>query len=298
MDWLSIIKVRVDTKLLVGAGLVSLFIYVFYWFYVGYENFFGFLFATNPTAVNYVTYLGIVFWAGHVGLNARIIGVFLGLLSLVLLSLRITRPSKIRVLVSTALFLESIYFLLYIPYLPYLWGPGTSFLASAYFVQFLLVTPFLMILALKTFRLSRSLADKSFWKWAGMAFVAYISAFWVNVMFRWFDMASSEGLSLLLGGVVVVSFLNSVVFMSLAVAFSVLAARSLTKGDSKAPRWIGLALIMLGLRYTVYLIYSYFTGMLNFVLLDDIWTIPLIVLGLSLLIGKSVHFSNGEEHSL
>lgn len=278
------IKIRFDTKILILVCLITLFIYVAYWTSASYNNFFGFITGSDPDAVEYVSFLGIVFWVGHIGLTARIIGVFLGMLSMILLASKSQSFSRIKILVFLALILESIYFVSYIPNTPYLWREeftGTFYLGLGYFLQFLLVTPFLAMLAYKTIKYKQTLADQSFWKWAGISFVTYTSALWVNAMFRWFDM-----------GNISIDFLNSAVFMTLAIVFSILAARSLSKVESKAAKWIGIALMMIGLHYSVYLVSSYFIGMLNFVLLADIWTIPLLILGISLFFGKSAYFKD------
>jgi hypothetical protein len=71
--------------------------------------------------------------------------------------------------------------------------------------------------------------------------------------------------------------------MSLALVFSIVAARSMVKldqGSSKSREF--------GVNYawiTLYHLPSLFTnaGIMNFILLVDVWTIPLLVLGIALL---------------
>lgn len=262
--------------------MISLFLFVAYWTSASYNHFFGFITGSDPESVAYVNYLGIVFWVGHIGLTARIIGVALGILSLMLFIFRIIPSARIRKFVSLALILESVYFISYIPNTPYLWRSGFSgafYLGLGYFIQFLLVSPVLAVLAYKTIKYEQSLKDHSFWKWAGLAFIVYVSALWVNSMVRWFDM-----------GIISIEFVNSALFMSLAIVFSISAAYYLNKLETRAIKWMGLAFIMIGLHYTIYLINLYSLGMLNFALLADIWTIPLLFLGISLVIGKADYF--------
>jgi hypothetical protein len=247
--------------------------------------------------VSYVSFLGIVFWTGHIGLTARMIGVFLGIVSLFWSAKKESFTSKIRILVSVTLILESIYFISFIPNTPYLWRQGFTgafYLGLAYFLQFILVTPFLIILAFKIIKLNQTIEEKNFWKWAGLTFIAYTTALWINDMFRWFDMVDLEGIMFLFQGTVSINFLNSAVFMTLAIIFSIVAAFRLKNLNQESTKWIGLTLAMIGLHYSIYLLSSYLTGMLNFVLLIDTWTIPLLALGISLFFGKSANFQKKE----
>lgn len=282
MNAISKIRVRIDTKILIFVCLISLLLFVFYWTIASYNHFFGFITGSNPDSVNYVSFLGLVYWIGHIGLTARVIGVFLGILCLILFSVNKISTSKRRAVLGFAVLMECIYFISYIPNTPYLWRGGFSgafYLGLGYFVQFLLVSPILAVLAYIIFKTNKILKNQRFWKLAGLSFIGYISAIGVNSLFRWFDM-----------GIINLDFVNSVFFMSLAIVFSVLAARYLNKMQLQATRWIGLSIIMVGLHYTIYFVNSYFLGMLNFVLLSDIWTIPLFALGISLIFRKSISY--------
>ena len=132
---------------------------------------------------------------------------------------------------------------------------------------------------MKVFRHKKNRID--WFKWAGFAFVGYIGALWVNSVFRWFDMISAEGLSVFLTGIRAVGSLNAFVVMSLALVFGVLSVYQLLNGRKIGVRWAGLALVMVGLHYFIYLLYSYFGGMIDFVLLVEVWAIPLLGLGVS-----------------
>jgi len=126
--------------------------------------------------------------------------------------------------------------------------------------------------------------NRRFWKWAGLTFTCYMLSLWVNALFRWFDMVRIEGFQLLFTGIIPLGFLNGAITMSLAVVFSFAAARSILEMDqASSKRWIGLALIMLGIHYVIYFIYSQLAGLMNFILLVDVWTIPLLALGTTLL---------------
>ena len=284
MGAISKIKFRLDIKILVLVCLISLFLFVAYWNLASYNHFLGFISGSNPSSINYVTNLGFVYWIGHIGLTARFIGVFLGILCLIFFSAKKIAASKLKTLLGFAVLMECIYFISYIPNTPYLWSGrfGEAFyLGLGYFIQFLLVSPIFTVFAYTIFRTKQILDNQRFWKFCGFSFLGYICALGINSLFRWFDM-----------GTINLDFLNSALLMSLAVGFSVLAARSLIKMELKAARWIGLSLVMVGVYYAIYFVNSYLLGMLNFVLLSDIWTIPFIALGISLVSKKSVSYNN------
>jgi hypothetical protein len=142
-------------------------------------------------------------------------------------------------------------------------------------------------MALKTKKYTKQQNNQDFWKWSGLTFLTYIGALWINAMFRWFDMSMIEGIQFLFTGIVTYGFLNGAIFMTLALIFSILSAHSMSKlNQPKSKKWLGLSLIMIGIHYILYFVYSHFAGIMNFILLVDIWTFPLTFLGISLLFGK------------
>ncbi len=97
-------------------------------------------------------------------------------------------------------------------------------------------------------------------------------------------MVFAGGLDFLLSGIDGLGFLNALIFMSFGVIFSVVEAFSLAKQKiGSAKRWLGLSLAMVGLHYVLYMVYSYIIEGLIWVWLIDVWTIPLLGLGISLL---------------
>jgi hypothetical protein len=74
--------------------------------------------------------------------------------------------------------------------------------------------------------------------------------------------------------------------MALAVVFAVVWAFSLIKKKEPMNRWLGLSLTMIGLHYTIYVITSYFLGTIKSVWLVEIWTIPVLGLGLTILLSR------------
>ena len=287
----DLVSFGLDVKVWVVVSLLSLLVWIAYTLRPSIEYIFN---IGQSVTQEYVNFLGIVFWAGHVGLDFRFIGAILGLVSVFLVWDRAKPFSRVKSLVAAALLMEVIYFLSLVPTVEYsirlgrIFGSGSITLSITYLLQIILTVPFLTILAFKVKNYDNIKQRQSMWKWSGIAFVGYLAALWVNAVFRWFDMISAEGIMFLLSGSRAVGFLNAVVFMSLAVAFAVVGAYSVTK-KSKIywTRWVGLALVMVGLHYVIYVVYSYFVGALNFVWLLDVWAIPLLGLGIYLLKTKT-----------
>ena len=125
------------------------------------------------------------------------------------------------------------------------------------------------------------------WKWVSVAFVGYVASLWVNSVFKWIDMAVTEGFSLFFNGVNSLGALNAFILMSLALVFSFFSAFSLAKKDfSSSFKWLGITLVMVGLHYLIYVVYSYLVSMEAFLMLAEIWAIPLLGLGMVMLITK------------
>jgi hypothetical protein len=82
-----------------------------------------------------------------------------------------------------------------------------------------------------------------------------------------------------------VSFLNSLITLSLALLFALLALvpivyKGITSRSTK--KWGSLSLVMLGAYFVIYLLHAALTDSLNAAFIGDIWLIPLLGLGLSL----------------
>ncbi len=269
-------------KVWVIISLLSLFVFNAYWTNESYDNFFRFL-QGEPQAYRYVTRIGLVFWAGHMGLTARFIGVTLGLLAVFLLWVKARPFLKVKRIVAAALFLEALNFVGFIPSVPYL-SRAYPVLAAGYALQILFIVPFLSILAVKVLKYEGPSRSDGVWKWAGVAFVGYIAGLWANSVFRWFNMVGERGIAFLLTGTTATGFLVEFSLMSLAVVFAVEGAYSITRRkESSAFKWLGSALAMVGLNFVIYLVNSYNGGMLSYVLLVDVWAIPLLGLGVTML---------------
>lgn len=231
---------------------------------------------------------GWMYSVAAVGMVARFIGVILGLGSLFMFWKSNKGFFEIKKWVAAAISLESLYYASLTPSLIFLFVAAREFgfsytLGIAYFLQILFTVPFLAVLAFKVYKYEREPNGFQSWTWVGFAFSGYVATLWANAVLRWLDMALDGGFAFLLSEFVAVGFFNAVIFMSLAVVFAVVGAFSLAKHKSSVMRWLGLALAMVGLHYVIYVVFSYIVNTLNSVWLIDVWAIPLLGLGLTLL---------------
>ena len=65
--------------------------------------------------------------------------------------------------------------------------------------------------------------------------------------------------------------------------FAFVGAWLLSENKAESVRWFGLSLAMIGAHYVVYLYYSFTVGDLFSAMQLDIWTLPFLGLGISLL---------------
>lgn len=277
-----------ESKIWIFITLLSLLIWTLYWTIPSSIERIIDILITGQT-FSYESNIGSMYvWmeiSGAIGTITRNIGIILGIIALYLLSLKNKSFTEVKKLVSAALFIEAFYyFMVGVPSGTFMTtiGYGGQFvtLGISYFLQFLFTTPFLVILGLQIHRNKQN--EIRFLKWVGFAFIGYIAALWLNSVFRWFDMISSDGLSVFFKGLRAVGSLNAFIGMSLAMIFSLVGVYYLHKSSKNTIKWASFALIMIGLHYIIYLVYSYFGGMIGFVLIVEVWAIPLLGLGISI----------------
>lgn len=278
-----------SVKFFIAATLISLIVYVTYILRGSFDILFGYL-AHVPADVSYVRMTGPVFWFGFVGLGGRFIAVILGLAAMYMLWVKSKAFLKIKVLVALAIFLEGLLFLSEIPSIWFLLRPGFTFslsLGISYVLQILVTVPFLWVLAFKVITYHRNNEKPSLLKFGGIAFVGYIAALAINEVSRWTSMISVDTFRFLFEGISFFGFLDAVVLMPLAVVLAILGAlRLIQQSNRSATVWIGASLATVGLNYSIYVIYSYFANSLNSLPLVDVWTIPLLGLGIALIINS------------
>ena len=278
-----------STKILIVATLVSLIVYTTYILRGSFDILFGYL-AHAPQDVSYVRMTGLVFWFGFVGLGGRFIAAILGLAAMYLLWVKLKVFLKMKILIAVAIFLEGLLFLSEIPSVWFLLRPGFAFSLSLginYIMQILLTVPLLWVLAFKVATYNENNKRLSLLKFGAIAFVGYIAALAVNEVSRWTSMISADTFRFLFQGIRVVGFLDAIVLMPLAVLLAIVGAfRLIQQKNMSAMAWMGASLAMVGLNYSVYVIYSYYANSLNSLPLVDVWTIPLLGLGIAMIINS------------
>ncbi len=277
-----------NVKIWTSISIASLLGYVAYVFRGSIEIIIGYL-NNVQSDVWYVNFTGAVFWVGDIGLVARLAGTMLGLAAIYMLWIEKRTFPRVKNLIAVALILEGVNFIALLPSLPFLFEPSgvTSSLPLAwgYVLQILFTVPFLWTLAAKVLLYREPAQKSSLLKFAAVAFIAYAIVLFANEFSRWASMIFSD--TNFLGDVRIIGFLNAVALMPFAVIFAVAGAWRLWNGRiTSAMGWLGASLAVIGLNYSILLAYSYFTNSLKFLALVDIWTIPLLGLGVTLMLNS------------
>lgn len=274
-----------NTKSWIFISLLALFAWTTYFLIDGLEHFINITFGFSDWYTGKEWY----FLPAFFGTLFRSLSVLIGLLVLSLVNIHKTKclvgRRGTRNLISAALILEGSYHILLAPSSYSLILRGYYFLGFAYLLQGFLLAPSLTILAVKLKKQDTCVGILVLSKLAGIAFVNYVIALSVNALCRWFEMTKLEGIAFLLTRLSCLGFFNTILLMPLAICLAVYGVYNFTTLDegSKPFSCIGLSLSIVGVHYTVYLVYSYFSNALNFVLLTDIWTIPFCGLGFSII---------------
>jgi len=276
-----------SVKIWVFVVLCSVFVYNLYYLIHGLQfTWWTYTVLGGPAPYYYRTISSI----GH---TLRFIGLFFALQAVYLVWGPKAKPfSSVKNKVSIALILEAAYYITFVPSLLNIMDysrflPEMTFFASIYFLQMLLITPFLMILGFKVKNEKEDKMNAGLLKWVGMACVGYIAAICVNISFRWFFMSFQEGVQFLLTGITAIGFLPSITTLSLSVVFAIVGALKLSKNRNNAIRWFGLSTIMLGAHFVIYLLFNAYVDMLDFAILTEVWAVSLLGLGLSIIRQKN-----------
>ena len=264
-------------------------VYIVYILNGSFTILFGY-FANVLQDVRYVRLTGAVFWLGFIQLGGRFIAGSLSLATAYFLWAKGKPFLKVKNLIALSLFLEGLYFLLWIPSVWFLLRP--SFVANLplainYILQILFTVPFLWVLVFKVATYRERSQKPTLLKFVAVAFVGYMAALATNEVSRWTSMISAETLKFLFQGIHAVGFLNAILLMPLAVVLAIVGAvRLFQQKEYSAMMWLGASLAVVGLNYVIYVIYSYFANSLNSLPLVDVWTIPLLGLGIALLVNS------------
>jgi hypothetical protein len=284
-----------STKLWAAVTLAALFAYNLYWLldsFIGHGYDIGFGMIVNAFKAFSSFLLPSIWVAGHssstVGLIIRFCELTLALFLMGAVFLGRKNFSSLRNKISLVFLLEGVYFLcLALPATMLLWLGATLYetqsyiYAGSYYAQILLTVPLIFLLSLKVRK-----NDSNILMYAALALVSYFAAVWINNNFRWLATAGLlEGKFVLSEGQLF-GFANGIICLSLALLFVVTWCTGVWKKGVNARGWkmLGLGVSLLGAHFLIYLIYAIIEGSLGSVMLVEMWMIPLLALGASLIL--------------
>jgi hypothetical protein len=291
-----------STKLWAAVTLAALFAYNLYWLidsFVGKGYDIGFGMVVNAFKAFFSFQLPSIWVAGHasstVGLMIRFCELTLALFLMGAVFLGRKDFFRLRHKISIVIFLEGVYFLCFaLPASMLFWLGATLYetqsyiYAGSYYAQILLTAPLIILLALKVKK-----NDPNILKYSALALVGYFAAVWINNNSRWLATAGLlEGKFVLSEGQLF-GFANGIICLSLALFFAVAWCMGVWKKGVNARGWkiLGLGVSLLGAHFLLYLTYAIIEGSLGSVMLVEMWMIPLLGLGASLILearGKHV----------
>jgi hypothetical protein len=278
------------TKVWIVVTLCALLAYILYWLLGALANPYYLSYGDIPeNFVSLSTLIATDYMLPVIGNIFRLIGVSLALLSLYLVWGPKPNPfSTVKKKAAVALLFEGIFFLSLLPVnilFAFYLGPLPIFIA--FILQALLVSPLLAVLSFKVWRY-RKTAEETVLKWTGIAAIGYLIGIWIINVLRGLSMIDLEGIGSLIGNVTSLGFLNPIITLSLSLIFAVAGFYTLPKKENRrlSTRLIAVALIMLGLHFVIFILYSAITNTWKWVLLTEIWPIALLGLGLNMLRGE------------
>ena len=277
------------SKIWIVATLLSLLVYDTRWLYGVFNLLYQHL-AANPIA----EVLRYQFWVdyvltGVIGDGIRLAAVVLALISAYLVwGPRREEFSSVKKNVARGILFEGIYFLTLLPLsiIGFIRG-SAPVLMVAFIIQILMVSPVLIVLSRKVSSYTE-VAKANVLRWSCIVAITYLAGIWINNLFRWFSMASSAGLDFILVGITALGFLSTLITLSLSLVFAVTVAYVLLKKEKKklGIRLCALAMIMVGLHFAFFILYSAISNSLRWVWLNEIWPITLLGLGIGMMKGE------------
>jgi hypothetical protein len=244
-------------------------------------------------------------YSAWLGLLARSVGASFALLSAIAL-MKTRGAFSLQALsrVSTALFLEGMYFFSLIPSIYYLLGfsslPLTSriCLSTGLALQMVLISPALIRLSLKLRRARSESKSEGTERLAILAALSYVIALYATYWTKWVEMSFIEGIRWLLSPPVVFAFANTAFSFTLAVVFAVSAARRTLKGDfGRSRRLWGASLFFLSLHLIVFVVYCFSVNAAWMALFSELWMIPMMGMAFCFLLGGHIYVKRATAES-
>jgi hypothetical protein len=232
-------------------------------------------------------------YTGFLGLIIRVVGASYALFAafMIFRNKNGSLPA-VRNKISKALFFEGLHYLSYIPAIYLLLGfsalPSVSnlLLSIVFSTQILLISPFLIKLALIVKNYESDVNRPTLIRLAGLTYMNLVIALWVTYMLKWREMMAVDPYLFSALSVRILGFLNTVIVQSLAVVFAVVGVLLILRkrGLDKAVRLLGLSSIFLGLHILIYVIYVTGVGITRFIIFGELWVIPPMAIGAYLLL--------------
>ena len=292
-------------KTLILVTIGSYFAYALYWFlktipWIIYISQ-GPEYYSAPTGLIYTNAYSLLTgyitdYSAFFGLTIRVIGASYALLAALLILKNKTNPKyKIQNKISKALLLEGLYFLSLIPAIYFLLSfsalipEANIYLTLQIVTQILLISPFLILLSRKVKRYSSSVNTFSTLRLTALSCLSYVVALWGIYMFKWIGMiAEAHAIgdqNWLQFGVRVFGLQNTLIVLSLSVVFAVVGTLQILRrrGENITVKWWGLSLIFLSTHFLIYMFYVATVGFWDAMLYGEVWTIPLLGLGIYIL---------------
>jgi hypothetical protein len=286
-----VVKVRKTLQRPATYILLTSLVFIVYQIYL-LQNSFSALYNIALTATSRWQTTGSVWnlvWlasesSGEVGLLLRFVGacLFIAVAWLLFREQRFSMP-----VVRRAVFLEAMYFLMYIPFVVYLlMRPSSSWVGAeaglSYAVQMLLVSTSLFTLHRKMagFELGDKFANVT--RWFAIAFCSYLLALWVKgFLFAFYAVGIDFSKPVL-----IVAFFNSMVTLLAASLGALALLLPVIRGKRVdfSWRWLGVVLVCAGAYFVIFdLISLVNANYLNWVSLTEWWAASFVILGLFLI---------------
>ena len=199
--------------------------------------------------------------------------------------------ASVKKYVAVAILFEAMYWFAILPFnlwnIVRAWSPLLLYVGFA--IQIVVAASLLAVLSVKVWKYKAEARDNLV-KWGLLAGIGYVFGVWINHLFRWLSMSGQGGLADLLSGFTALGFLNTIVTLTLSLAFAIAGSFILIRRSNRklAVRLLGFAIFLFGLYFAFYIVYAWFApNAWRFVLLTEIWPVTLLGLGIGVLKRKS-----------
>jgi hypothetical protein len=274
------------------ATAASFMVYDLYWIRGVYTRINAILLENLPDITAKYSNFYVDHVAGGIADTLRLVAVILLFIAVYLVWGPKKQPfTAVKKYVAISIVFEAIYWLAILPYnLESIVRARSPLLLYAGFAAQIIVAAIpLILLSAKVWKYQGE-ARVNLVKWGCLAGIGYIFGMWINHSFRWISMSGQNGLADLLSGITALGFLNTVVTLTLSLVFAIAGSYILIRRRNRklAMSLLGSAVFLFGLYFAFYIVYAWFApNAWRFVLLTEIWPVPLLGLGIGILKRKT-----------